>query len=271
MEELIETGSRILATYGLQVVGGFVILVLGFVVSGWVARGLRRSLTRVKRIDQTVASFFASLARYAIIAFTLFAVLDQFGVETTSLLAVFGAAGLAVGLALQGTLSNMAAGVMMMLFRPFKVGDFIETGAATGTVRNLTLFTTELSTPDNIHIVAPNGRIWGDTIRNYSHHPVRRLDFTLGIGYGDSIERAMEVIHATAAADTRVHAEPAPQVVVGALSDSSVDIIVRVWCDAGDFWPLRFDLNRAFKEAFDAAGVSIPFPQRDVHLHQAAQ
>jgi small conductance mechanosensitive channel len=254
--------------YTPRVLGGILILIIGWMVAGWLARMTRRALNRVESVDLTLRNFFVSLVRYVVLILTGLAVLSQFGVQTASLIAVFGAAGLAIGLALQGTLSNLAAGVMLLLFRPFKVGDYIEGGGTAGSVKELTLFTTELATPDNVQIIVPNGELWGSIIKNYSFHETRRVDFELGIGYGDDIGTAMAVVQEVLAADARVHAEPEAQVVVGALADSSVNLIVRVWCQAADYWNLKFDLTRRFKEAFDARDISIPFPQRDVYIHQ---
>ena len=200
----------------------------------------------------------------------MIAVLSQFGVQTASLIAVFGAAGLAVGLALQGTLSNVAAGVMLLLFRPFKVGDYIDGGGVSGTVKVISLFVTELATPDNVQIIAPNSQMWGTAIRNYSFHNTRRVDFLVGIDYGDNIDTAMATIRRVSGADTRVHRDPEPFVVVGELGDSSVNLIVRLWVNAADYWGVKFNLTKAFKEQLEADGITIPFPQQDVHMHQAA-
>ena len=260
--------TGLLTTYGMSVLGGIVILVVGWIVAGWASRWTGRAVGRVKNVDAMLAGFLGSLVKYVILAVTVLAVLSRFGVQTASLIAIFGAAGLALGLALQGTLSQLAAGVMLLLFRPFKVGDYIDTGGAAGSVKAVGLFTTELATPDNVQIIVPNGDVWGSTVHNYSFHPTRRVDYLLGIGYGDSIDKAMQAITDVIAADARCHTDPAPQIVVGELADSAVNIIVRVWADAGDYWGLKFDLTKRFKEAFDTNGISIPFPQRDVHLHQ---
>ncbi len=260
--------TSLLTTYGMSVLGGIVILIVGWLIAGWAARWAARTLKRVKTVDDMLAGFLSNMVKYAILAVTVLAVLSRFGVQTASLIAIFGAAGLAIGLALQGTLSQLAAGVMLLLFRPFKVGDYIDAGGTAGSVKAVGLFTTELATPDNVQIIVPNGDVWGATLRNYSFHPTRRVDFLLGIGYGDSIDAAMQAITEVIHADPRCHAEPAPQIVVGDLADSAVNIIVRVWTDSGDYWGLKFDLTKRFKEAFDAKGISIPFPQRDIHVHQ---
>ncbi len=259
----------LIVLYAPSVLGGIAILVIGWMISRIVARSLRAALGRFERVDATLRNFFVSLVRYLILIFTVLAVLSAFGVQTASLIAIFGAAGLAVGLALQGTLSNVAAGVMLLLFRPFKVGDYIDGGGgAAGTVKDLSLFVTELATPDNVQVIVPNSLLWGTVLKNYSFHPTRRVDFLLGISYDDGIGAAFETIHEIIAADERIHAEPAPQVVVGELADSSVNIIVRVWSQASDYWGLKFDLTRRFKEGLEAKGLTIPYPQQDVHMHQ---
>lgn len=258
------------AQYAISIVAVIIILIAGFVVAGWVSSALRRLLGKTKRMDPLVVGFVATIAKYGVIAFAIIAALDQFGVETTSFVALVAAAGLAIGLAFQGALGNLAAGVMILLFRPFRQGDFIEGGGVTGTVDSVTLFVTEMHTPDNIHIVVPNGSLWNTAIRNYSHYKTRRCDFVLGIGYGSSIEAAIQALNEMAAADERVHKEPAPQIVVSNLGDSSVDITIRLWCDAVDYWGLKFDFTRAMKEKMDAIGVEIPFPQRAVHMMREA-
>lgn len=271
MEDItLASVTGLLTTYGMSVLGGIVILIVGWMVAGWASRWTARALGRAKNVDAMLAGFLSNLVKYVVLAVTVLAVLSRFGVQTASLIAIFGAAGLAVGLALQGTLSQLAAGVMLLLFRPFKVGDYIDAGGTAGSVKAVGLFTTELATPDNVQIIVPNGSVWGATLKNYSFHPTRRVDFLLGIGYGDSIDGAAQAITEVIQADPRSHTDPAPQIVVGDLADSSVNIVVRVWTDAGDYWGLKFDLTKRFKEAFDAKGISIPFPQRDIHLHQAS-
>ncbi len=268
-EDVAETWdlvTGIITTYGLDVVGGIIILILGWMFAGWASRTVDSLLGKSAKVDETLRKFFASIVRYAVIVFTILAVLSQFGVETTSFIAVLGAMGLAVGLALQGTLGHVASGVMLLLFRPFKIGDFIDGGGVSGTVEAISLFTTTMNTPDNVHIIVPNGQLWDTAIKNFSKNPTRRVDMVMGIGYGDSIDAAMKAILEIADADERVHKDPAPMVAVGELADSSVNIIVRVWCNAGDYWGLKFDMTKAMKERFDAEGISIPFPQRDVHL-----
>ncbi|MEK9662077.1 MAG: mechanosensitive ion channel domain-containing protein [Alphaproteobacteria bacterium] len=262
--------SALIASYGLSVVGAIIILIVGLWFSGWARRVTEQGLARTGKVDATLSSFFGSLVKYTIIAFTVIAVLSEFGVQTASLVAVFGAAGLAIGLALQGTLGNVAAGVMLLLFRPFKVGDYIDGAGVSGTVKSISLFVTELATPDNVQIIAPNSQMWGAAIKNFSAHPTRRVDFLIGIDYGDDINTAIATLTRVSEGDSRAHKDPAPFIVVGELGDSSVNLIVRLWVDAGDYWGVKFDLTKAFKEQLEADGISIPFPQQDVHMHQAA-
>ncbi|HAA90910.1 MAG TPA: mechanosensitive ion channel protein MscS [Rhodospirillaceae bacterium] len=268
-EDAIKQVIGLVTTYGMNVIGGVIILILGWMVAKWASRITSRLMGRSGNVDKTLQSFLSSLVKYAILAFVLIAVLNQFGVQTASLIAVFGAAGLAIGLALQGTLSNIAAGTMLLIFRPIKVDQVVEIAGKTGKVVSVSLFTTELATPDNIQIIIPNAAVWGSTVVNLSHHPTRRVDFVLGIGYDDDIDKAMEVVKGIIEGDDRIHKDPAPQIVVGNLGDNSVDLTIRVWADASNYWPIKFDLTKAFKEACDANGLSIPYPQRDVHIHQA--
>ncbi len=274
MEESIgETWGLVVGlvtSYGLSVIGAIVILIVGFVVAGWVRGAVNKTLSKIEKVDATLRGFFSSLAYYAVVIFTIIAVLAQFGVETTSFIAIIGAAGLAIGLALQGTLSNVAAGVMLLLFRPFKIGDYIEGGGLAGTVKNLSLFVTELATPDNVQIIAPNSQLWGSAIKNYSFHPTRRVDIVIGIAYEDDIDKALAAIVDESKKDSRVAADPAPMAAVTGLGDSSVDFTVRVWCDAADYWGLKFDLTKNLKNRMDAENISIPYPQRTVHMASAA-
>ena len=268
-QENVNQAVEAITTYGLDVIGGIIILVVGWIAAAWIARATRNALGKTDRVDETLRGFFSGLVRYAVLAVVIIAVLNQFGVETTSLIAVFGAAGLAIGLALQGTLSNVAAGVMLLIFRPFRVGQYVDVAGHAGTVKELALFTTELATPDNVQIIIPNASVWGASVVNYSHHTTRRLDITLGIAYGDDIDHAFATVRKVLDAEDRMLGDPEPQIVVGELGDSSVNLYVRIWLKAADYWPAKFDLTKAFKEALDAAGISIPFPQRDVHLFEA--
>ena len=266
LEGLVGALGDGLSQYGPGLLGGLVILVVGWAIANWARRGLDRALGRYPRMDVTLRRFLASLVKWIILAVTFVAVLGQFGVQTTSLLAVLGAAGLAIGLALQGTLPNLAAGVMLLLFRPFRVGDYVDLDGIAGTVKSLDLFMTELSTPDNVQILVPNGKIWGAAIQNFSFYPTRRVDITLGIDYADNIDLALDTIRSVVDRDPRCLKDPEPLYVVGELADSSVNIIVRVWCENAEYWPLKFSLTKALKEALDNAGITIPFPQRVVHM-----
>lgn len=247
------------------------LLIVGVWAAGAMAGWVRRISKRHKRIDDTLAAFFASIARWVLIAIVLIAVLDRFGVQTTQIVAVLGAATLAIGLALQGTLSNVAAGVMLVLFRPYRLGDMVEVAGQIGQVKDVNIFTTELATPDNIKIVLPNGQCWGAPIRNFTALPTRRLDLDFGVGYDVDLAVATAVIDATVRADRRVLGEPAPLVKVKALGDFSVTILASVWCATPDLYQLRFDLLRSVKEALDRAGVTIPFPTNVTYQIDAAQ
>ena len=249
------------AERGLSVVSALLILVLGIWFAGKARKFTVAALRRLPNFDMTLQAFFGSLVRYVIIVFTLLAVLAKFGVEATSLIALLGAAGLAVGLALQGTLSNVAAGVMLLIFRPFKAGDYVEVaGGVGGTIVELSLFTTELVTVDNLRIAMPNGEIWSAPVKNFTHHPTRRLDIVVGISYSDDIGKAIEALKSVADADPRVLSDPAPLAAVTNLGASSVDMLLRVWMKNAEYWPVRFDLTRAVKERLDLEGITIPFP-----------
>lgn len=264
--EIIEQVEGVITTYGLSVIGALIILILGWIASGIASRWVERLLGRIRKFDVTLRKFFASLVKYLVLIFTGLAVLHQFGIQTASLLAVFGAASLAVGLALQGTLSHLASGIMLLIFRPFKVGDYIDAGSVKGTVQAVNLFMTELTSPDNVQILAPNGELWGAAVQNYSYHTTRRLDFVFGIGYDDDIDKALSVLNSLLESDDRCQRDPAPTVVVGGLGDSSVDLIVRVWCKASDYWALKWDLTKQVKQQFDAENISFPYPHRTVEL-----
>jgi len=259
MEQMMEQAG---AYWPLAVSGAkaLVVLILGWVATGWISSAVRRRINSTPRIDPTLGNFAASAVRWVLLLVVLVAILNIFGIEATSLVAMLGAATLAIGLALQGTLSDLAAGFMLILFRPYKIGQSVDIGGTAGTVKDLNLFVTELATPDNVQIIVPNGKAWGAIITNFSHHPTRRADLVFGIDYGDSAEEAKAVILALAAADDRVLQDPAPWVRVTNLGDSSVDLTARVWCKAEDYWELKFTLMQGVKEAFDAKGISIPYP-----------
>ncbi|UWR89240.1 mechanosensitive ion channel family protein [Phaeobacter inhibens] len=237
-----------------------VVLVVGWIAAGVISGAVRRRINATPHLDQTLGNFAASAVRWVLLAIVLVAVLGIFGIEATSLVAMLGAATLAIGLALQGTLSDLAAGVMLVMFRPYKLGQYVDIGGTSGTVADLNLFVTELVTPDNVQIIIPNGQAWGAIITNYSAHDTRRVDMVFGIDYGDSADAAKEIILDLANADSRVMTDPAPWVRVTNLGDSSVDLTARLWCKAADYWELKFAMTQAVKEAFDDKGISIPYP-----------
>ncbi len=240
-------------------------------IGKWVAGKATVTLKKLMRrtgMDDMLVQFLGNIFYALLLIAVLIAALDHLGLQTTSLLAIFGAAGLAVGLALKDSLSNFSSGVMLILFRPFKVGDYIEAAGVAGTVEEVRIFSTFIKTPDNRQIIIPNGQIYGGTIVNVSAKPTRRVDLVFGIGYGDDIRKAKELIAGIMEKDERILKDPAPAIVLGELGDSSVNINVRPWVNSGDYWPVRADLLENVKLAFDSNGISIPFPQRDVHLHE---
>lgn len=261
MEELIEQAGAYTPLL-INVVKALVVLILGWMLAGLISGLVRRRIEAHPRLDQTLGAFAANMVRWLILIVVLLAVLNLFGIEATSVVAMLGAATLAIGLALQGTLSDLAAGFMLILFRPFKLGQYVDIAGTSGTVVDLNLFFTELKTPDNVQIVVPNGQAWGQIITNYSHHDTRRLDLTFGIDYDDSADTAMQVILDKARADSRIMEDPEPWVRVTNLGESAVDLTARLWCQSGDYWNLKFELTKSIKEAFDDKGISIPYPHR---------
>jgi len=265
-QDLIAKLWELLTVFGLKIIAAIVI----FIVGRWVAKFLcsmtRKLMTR-GNVDVTLVSFVGNLIYVALLAFVIIAALGQLGIQTTSFIAILGAAGLAVGLALQGSLANFAAGVLMIIFRPFKVGDFIEGGGVAGTVEEIQIFTTQLMTPDNKTIIIPNAKMTEGNITNYSKKGTRRVDMAFGIGYGDDIDRARNLIKDELSKDQRILPDPAPQIVVTELAESSVKFGVRPWVISGDYWDVYCDLTENIKKRFDAEGITIPFPQRDVHVY----
>jgi small conductance mechanosensitive channel len=258
---------ELLIQYGLRVIYALAFFVIGRWVAKWVIRIVRRIMT-ARHVDATVAGFVANLGYAILLAFVVIAALSKLGIQTASLVAILGAAGLAVGLALQGSLSNFAAGVLMLIFKPFKAGDYIEGGGTAGTVEEIQVFTTQLATPDNKTVIVPNSQMMGGNIINYSAKGTRRVDMVFGIGYADDIDRARELIQEIVTTDKRVHKEPAPVVALTELADSSVNLTTRVWTSVDDYWDVLFDTTEKVKKRFDAEKISIPFPQRDVHVYQ---
>lgn len=267
MEQIFARLVDLGTVFGVKLLAAIVVLVLG----RWVAMVLRNFLEKSMRrtdVDETLISFTANLAYIALFAFVIIAALAQLGIQTTSFIAILGAAGLAIGLALQGSLANFAAGVLMLLFKPFKVGDYIEGGSTAGTVKEIQIFNTILLTPDNKTVIVPNAKMTGDKIVNYAAQGTRRVDMVFGISYDSDIDKAKQILHELLKNDSRILPDPAPMVVVLELADSSVNIACRPWVNASDYWTFYFDMMEGVKKQFDANGISIPFPQRDVHMYQ---
>lgn len=266
-EEIVALIQTYLAEYGLKVVAAILIFIIGRIVAGWLRRFAEKVMTK-RDVDPTLVGFVSSLAYIGMMAFVILAALGQLGIQTTSFIAVLGAAGLAIGLALQGSLANFAAGFLLILFRPFKVGDFIEGGGVSGVVEKIEMFTTTLRTGDNKTIIVPNGKLAGDNIVNYSTKETRRVDLTVGASYDADIKHVKQVLEDIVKADERVLADPAPMIAVGELADSSVNFVVRAWVKSGDYWGVFFDTTEAVKLRFDQEGIELPYPQRDVHLYE---
>jgi len=258
---------ELLTVYGIRVVAAIVIFILGRWAALGVAKILKRAMLK-SNVDVTLVSFVRNLSYIALLAFVIIAALNQLGIQTASFIAVLGAAGLAIGLALQGSLGNFAAGVLMIIFKPFKIGDYIEGAGTAGTVEKIEIFTTQLKSPDNRTIIVPNGKMTSDNIVNYSAKGTRRVELVFGIGYGDDIDQARRIIKEIVDQDGRVLKDPAPQIVVAELADSSVNFKVRAWTSSDDYWSFFFDTTEKVKKQFDAQGISIPFPQRDVHIYE---
>lgn len=259
-----------LALYGLKVLGALAILVLGIVVAKWLTRLARRFMNKAG-LDLTLVSFGGNMLKFFLIAFVVIAALNQLGVQTTSLIAVLGAMGLALGLALQSNLANLASGVLILIFRPFRVGELIDTGGTVATVEGINILSTNLRTPDGKLVIIPNGKIISDRIVNLSNGDRRRVDLTVGISYDDNLGLAKQTLLELAAARQEALEEPAPTVFVSELGDSSVNLVLRFWVLTPDYWNVVWGLTEAVKLTFDQKGLSLPYPQRDVHLHQVEQ
>lgn len=267
-DALLEQITPLIIVNGLNIIGALIILFFGWTIAKWTSNRAYSLSEKTGKIDETISRFIRQFVRLAIMVVTVLAVLNRFGVETTSIIAVLGAATLAVGLALQGTLSNVAAGVMLLIFRPFKVDDAVTVAGISGSVIEIGIFTTLMKTFDGVHMIVPNGKIWGTEVTNFSKNPSRRHNLVFGIGYGDDMTKAIKIITEILENDPRVLKDPAPLVAVSELGDSSVDILARPWTNTADFWAFNWDIRKKVKEEFDANGISIPFPQRDVHLYQ---
>jgi small conductance mechanosensitive channel len=259
-------------TTGVEFLINLATAVVIFYVGKWLANLLTRTLRKVlqrQEIDVTLERFVCSLVRTVLLVFVIIAAISALGVQTTSFIAVLGAAGLAVGLALQGSLSNFAAGVLIVLFRPYKVGDWVEAAGISGAVVEVQILTTILKTGDNKQVIVPNSQIMSSVITNYSANDTRRIDLVVGVGYDDDLDRVREVLTEVVAAEERIMEEPAVTIAVSELADSSVNFVVRPWVKSSDYWGVYFDLNETIKKRFDQEGISIPFPQQDVHLYNA--
>ncbi len=258
--------GALIVQYTMSTAGAVVILIIGFIIAGLLARWTYAASGRVQGLDETLRRFLSKMVRYAVLILVGITVLAQFGVQTASIIAALGAAGLAIGLALQGTLQNIAAGIMLLVLRPFKIGEFVEAGSVSGIVEEIGLFATQLKTLDGLYVLAPNSSLWGSPVTNYSRNAVRRHDLAIGIGYEDDIGKAMEIYGELLANEERVLADPEPYCFVSNLGDSAVEVTARYWTTTSDWWMTTRDLTREAKQRFDAEGLSIPFPQRDVHL-----
>ncbi len=267
MDAIITKIWELLTIYGLRAIFAVVV----FIVGRWGAKVLTNFTEKImnkKKIDLTIVSFVANMTYVALLVFVVLAALGQLGIQTTSFIAVVGAAGLAIGLALQGSLSNFAAGFLMIIFRPFKVGDYIEGAGVAGTVESIQIFTTQLKSPDNKTVIIPNAKLTADNITNYSVKGTRRVDMVFGIGYGDDIDKAKKIMTDILGKDERILKDPATKIAVVELADSSVNFIVRPWVKGDDYWDVYYDTTEKVKKSFDAENISIPFPQRDVHVYK---
>lgn len=265
-DQLLQIAQELGATFGVNLLAAIVI----FVVGRWVAKILHRGVVKGLEkagLEAILVKFLGNIAYTLLLVFVVLAAINQVGVQTTSLIAVLGAAGLAVGLALQGSLANFAAGVLIIIFRPYKIGDYIEGGGVAGTIEEVQIFTTILKSPDNKRIIVPNGQMMSGTVVNYSAHDTRRVDLTASVSYDDDSDHVRRVLLDILETDERVLAEPAPVVRMMSHADSSIDWVVRPWVKSSDYWPVYFDLTERIKRRFDEEGISIPFPQRDVHLY----
>jgi small conductance mechanosensitive channel len=262
---LLKTVEIYLITDGMKFLSSVVIILIGT----WIARFLVGAVDKVaekKELDATLCKFLSSIIKNLLYIIVILAALDVAGIQTTSFVAILGAAGLAVGLSLQSTLSNFVSGIMLIIFRPIKVGDVINGAGVTGTVEKIGIFSTEMIDPDNKVIIVPNSKLFSDNITNYSTRSTRRVDMVFGISYSDDIDKAKSVVYKVLSDDARILETPVPQIVVGELADSSVNIFVRPWVSSSDYWGVYFDLNEKIKKGFDSNGITIPFPQRDVNL-----
>ncbi|CAG9295243.1 small-conductance mechanosensitive channel MscS [Celerinatantimonas diazotrophica] len=261
--------EELVLQYIVNAASALVIIVVGFIVAGIIASSIERVMNK-RKVDNTISSFTGSMVKYLLIAFVIIAALSRVGVQTASFVAVLGAAGLAIGLALQGSLSNFAAGVLIVGFRPFRAGDYVEMAGTAGTVKSVQILTTTLTTPDNKEVIVPNSSVFGGAITNYSRHEKRRLDLIIGVSYKADLKQTKAVIQAVLDNEPRILKDEPITLGVLELANSSVNFAVRPWVKTSDFWPVRYDLLEAIKNALDEAGIEIPFPQMDVHIDRNA-
>jgi small conductance mechanosensitive channel len=264
--QLPEISMELVQQIGVRVGLALAIFVFGRWLAIFVTKMVKRAMAKAD-VEETLMTFLGNLLYYVLLAAVVIATINQLGIQTTSLLAVLGAAGLAIGLALQGSLSNFAAGVMIVGFRPYKVGDFIEAGGVTGVVEQVQIFTTVMRTGDNKKIIVPNSQVMAGEITNYSANPTRRVDLVAGCGYDDDLDKVRGVLESIVADDDRILSDPAPVIAVSELADSSVNFVVRPWVKSDDYWGVYFALTEQIKKRFDAEGIAIPYPQTDVHLY----
>lgn len=267
VSQLFDMGKELVITYGIKVLAAIAIFIIGKMIAKWVKKLVIKVMKKAD-VDQIIIGFTSSIAYIAMLAFVVVAALGQLGIQTTSFIAILGAAGLAIGLALQGSLANFAAGFLMIIFRPFKVGDVVEAAGVTGKVNAIHIFTTTLTTPDNKTIIIPNAKLGGDNIINYSTQATRRVDLTVGVSYDADLKEVRTILEDIVSKDARILSDPEHQVAVAELADNSVNFVVRVWVESADYWGVFFDTTEAVKVRLDQAGIGIPYPQRDVHVYE---
>ena len=267
VNQLFEMGKELLIQYGLKALAAIAIFIIGKMIANWLKKLVIKVMKKAD-IDPIIIGFTSSIAYIGMLAFVVVAALGQLGIQTTSFIAILGAAGLAIGLALQGSLANFAAGFLMIIFRPFKVGDFVEAAGVSGSVQAIHIFTTTLITPDNKTIIVPNGKIGNDNIINYSAQATRRVDLTVGVSYDADLKEVRAILEDIVSKDSRILSDPAHQIAVAELADNSVNFVMRVWVESADYWGVFFDATETVKLRLDEAGIGIPYPQRDVHLYE---
>ncbi|WP_224549447.1 mechanosensitive ion channel family protein [Mesorhizobium sp. CA16] len=261
--------STLIVSYSFSAVGAVILLVVGYLVAGLAERSIYAGLGHIHGFDETLRHFFSQVVRYAILILVVIMVLGQFGVQTASIIAAIGAAGLAIGLALQGTLQNIAAGIMLLALRPFRIGEYVEVGAIAGTIEEIGLFATKLRSVDGVYVMAPNSTLWNQPVRNFTRNGVRRTDVTLSIGSWNDIDRAQKTLLAIAAAEKRIRREPAPIAFVANLGDTTVSLTLRYWTSAADYFSTQIDMTKRAKQAFDTEGISIPLPPPEMPAPEA--